>query len=232
MTKVMPSIDISSGKAVKRVKGVKGSGIVVGDAIKIAEEIYNEGYDSIHIVDLDAAEGIGSNINVIKDIAKMGFDWVQVGGGVRSVDKAKEILSAGASAVVASTIFFENRKVFEDLVEFIGGEKVLVSIDYRSDGYVYIHGWRKRICTVYKALEDLQKYSVRGAVFTFIDAEGTMRGVDRGVVDYVKMVDGLKEYAGGVSSYEDLVFLRDAGFDYVIIGMAFYSGILKGVKYV
>jgi phosphoribosylformimino-5-aminoimidazole carboxamide ribotide isomerase len=232
MTKVMPSIDISSGKAVKRVKGVKGSGVVVGNVVKVAEEIYNEGYDSIHIVDLDAAEGMGSNIDVVKDIAKIGFDWVQVGGGIRSVDRAKDILSAGASAVVVSTIFFENRKVFEDLVESIGGEKVLVSIDYRSDGYVYTRGWRKRICTVYRALEDLQKYSVRGAVFTFIDTEGTLGGVDRGVVEYVKMVNGLKEYAGGVSSYEDLVFLRDVGFDYVIIGMAFYSGILKGVKYV
>jgi phosphoribosylformimino-5-aminoimidazole carboxamide ribotide isomerase len=232
MTKVMPSVDISNGNAVKRVKGVKGSGLVLGDAVKLAEEIYSEGYDSIHIVDLDGAEGLGSNINIVKNIVRIGFKWIQVGGGIRSLDRAKDVLSAGVSAIVVSTIFFNNRKIFENIIQSIGAEKVLISLDYRSDGYIYTHGWQKKVVELSKALEDILMYSVLGVIFTYVDSEGTMRGVDREIHKYVNNVKGLKEYAGGVSSYQDLLFLKNVGFDYIIIGMSFHRGILKGIRYV
>ncbi len=99
--KVMPSIDISEGKAVKRVRGLRGSGLVLGDPLKIAKEILDEGYDAVHIVDLDSAEGTGNNEQVIKEICKLGFKWVQVGGGIRSVDKAESLASI-CNAIVLS----------------------------------------------------------------------------------------------------------------------------------
>lgn len=230
MIKIMPSIDISNGKAVKRVKGVRGSGIIVGNPVKVAENLYNEGYEAIHIVDLDAAEGLGNNIDVINDITNIGFKWVQVGGGVRNTVRALELLRCRVSAVVISSIFFKNANIFREIVNSVGSDKIILALDYRSDGYVYISGWNEKSIKLEKAIELASQYSLLGILFTYIDSEGTMSGIDRGIGGYASKVKGLKEYAGGVSVYDDILFLDSLGFDYVIIGMALFKGILKGVK--
>lgn len=72
MSNIIPSIDISLGKAVKRIRGVKGTGLILGNPIELASKLYNEGYTRIHVVDLDAAEGVGNNEMYIKEISKRG----------------------------------------------------------------------------------------------------------------------------------------------------------------
>jgi len=230
--KVMPSIDISNRRSVKRIKGKRNSGIVLGDPIYIAYEIYSYGYDCIHIVDLDAAEGIDSNEDIIKNIASIGFKWIQIGGGIRDVEKASRILSYGASAIIVSTLFFSNSIKFNEIYRNIGGDKILISIDYDDKYNVMIKGWKERGLDINKAIELLKKTPVLGVIFTYISSEGTCKGIDKNIVSYISIIDGLKEYAGGVSNYDDLLFLKNAGFDYVVIGMALYKGYLKGVKIV
>ncbi|TRM96100.1 1-(5-phosphoribosyl)-5-((5-phosphoribosylamino)methylideneamino)imidazole-4-carboxamide isomerase [Sulfolobus sp. B1] len=174
MIKVLPSIDISEGKAVKRIRGVKGTGLILGDPVKIAYNIYEEGYDSIHVIDLDSAEGVGSNEEYIKDICKIGFKWIQVGGGIRSLDRAKKLISLGVSAIILSTLPFINFKEFKHILD-----------------------------------------------------EGTAKGVDHKVKTLVDKIKGIREYAGGVSSLSDIQFLGSIGFNYVIVGMAFYLNKLR-----
>ncbi len=230
--KVIPSIDLSSGKAVKRVRGIRGSGLVVGDAIKVAENLYELGYEALHIVDLDAAEGCGDNEGLIKALTNLGFKWLQVGGGVRDSVKAQRLLSYGASSIVVSTIFYEDRQLFEEMLNVIGGEKVLIAVDYDEDLTIRMRGWGKRGMSIDVALSDINSYSVLGVIFTYVGVEGTEGGVDRKVQNFVMRVNGLKEYAGGISSMDDLKFLKDVGMDYAIVGMAMYRGSLLGVKHV
>uniref|UniRef100_A0A7J3MWF8 1-(5-phosphoribosyl)-5-((5-phosphoribosylamino)methylideneamino)imidazole-4-carboxamide isomerase n=1 Tax=Ignisphaera aggregans TaxID=334771 RepID=A0A7J3MWF8_9CREN len=228
--KVMPSIDISDGRAVKRVKGVRGTGIVIGDPIKVAEELYSNGYEAVHVVDLDAAEGVGDNSHLISNISSIGFSWIQVGGGIRSLTKVYRVLGYGASAVVISSLFFRNRSEFNHIINNVGGDKVILTLDYRSDGYVYVSGWNEKAIEIDKAIEIASQYPLLGIMFTYIDTEGTMSGIDSNIAKYVSKVKGLKEYAGGISKYEDILLLNSMGFDYAIVGMALFRGFLRGVK--
>lgn len=230
--RVVPSIDLSSGKAVKRVRGVRGSELVVGDPIKVAEELYKLGYEVLHVVDLDAAEGRGNNEDVVKVLTTLGFKWVQVGGGVRDGVKAQRLLSYGASSIVISTTFYENRRLFEEVVNLVGGEKVLIAVDYDEDLTIRTRGWVGRSIRVDEALNDINDYKVLGVIFTYIGSEGTAGGVDKRVRSFVGRVRGLREYAGGISGLDDLKFLKEVGIDYAIVGMAIYKGSLVGVKYV
>lgn len=230
--KVIPSIDLSFGKAVKRVRGVRDSGLVVGDAVKVAENLYELGYEAIHVVDLDAAEGCGNNEDVIKTLTNLGFKWVQVGGGIRDSMKAQRLLSYGASSIVISTTFYEDRRVFSEILNLVGGDKILIAVDYDEDLTIRVRGWGKRGMSIDVALSDINSYEVLGVIFTYIGNEGTEGGVDRRVESFVGRVNGLKEYAGGVSGMDDLKFLKSIGIDYAIVGMATYRGSLLGVKYV
>ncbi len=230
--KVMPSIDLSSGKAVKRVKGVRGSELVITDAIKAAEEFYELGYDSIHVVDLDAADGVGDNEELIRNICKVGFKWIQVGGGVRDKSKASRLISYGADALVISTLFYLNRNSFEELIKTLGSDKVLVAIDYGDDLMVRIKGWKESALSIYEAINLINRYDLLGVIFTYIEFEGSGKGVDSRLRNFLHVVRGIKEYAGGVRDLNDLIYLKSLGVDYVIVGMAMYMGFLKGVKYV
>lgn len=230
--KVMPSIDLSSGKAVKRVKGVRGSELVITDAIKAAEEFYELGYDSIHVVDLDAADGVGDNEDLIRNICKVGFKWIQVGGGVRDKSKASRLISYGADALVISTLFYLNRNSFEELIKTLGSDKVLVAIDYGDDLMVRIKGWKESALSIYEAINLINRYDLLGVIFTYIEFEGSGKGVDSRLRNFLHVVRGIKEYAGGVRDLNDLIYLKSLGVDYVIVGMAMYMGFLKGVKYV
>ncbi|MCS7111123.1 MAG: 1-(5-phosphoribosyl)-5-((5-phosphoribosylamino)methylideneamino)imidazole-4-carboxamide isomerase [Ignisphaera sp.] len=228
----MPSIDISRGKAVKRVRGIRGSGIIVGDPIEVASELYSLGYSCIHIVDLDAVEGTGSNEYIVKNAASIGFKWIQVGGGIRSIDRASRLISYGASAIVISTAFFMDREIFYEIYNGIGWDKILISIDYDSNRNVMVKGWGTTAIDLDTAVKLVRRARVLGTVFTYISTEGTCMGIDRSIRDYISTFSGLKEYAGGVATYDDLLFLKNVGFDYAVIGMALYKGCLRGVKYV
>ncbi len=228
----MPSIDISRGRAVKRIRGVKGSGLIVGNPIDIARELYDEGYEYIHVVDLDAAEGSGDNEDIVRKIIDIGFRWIQVGGGIRSLGKASRILSYGASAIVISTIFYRDTKLFNNILASLGGEKILIAIDYDYSKKVYISGWSESHIDLDQAIDMVNRYGVLGVLFTFISGEGMARGIDRNICFYANRLNKLKEYAGGISTLSDLVYLKSCGFSFGIIGMAIYNGVLRGVKYV
>ncbi|BCU71360.1 1-(5-phosphoribosyl)-5-((5-phosphoribosylamino)methylideneamino)imidazole-4-carboxamide isomerase [Stygiolobus caldivivus] len=226
---IIPSIDISEGKAVKRIRGQRGSGLVLGDPLQIAKSIYNEGYDKVHIVDLDAAEGVGDNEGIIRRICKdVSFAHTQVGGGIRGLDKASRIINE-CKYVVVSTLPVTDPRKFEEIKEKIGKEKIILSIDYDEQGNVLIKGWKeKRDVKVY----DMLSFDVYGFIFTYVPKEGTKGGIDEKIGSYTKQINKVKEYAGGVNTIDDLLKLKTLGFDYAIVGMSFYNGRLRGVKVV
>lgn len=225
---VVPSIDISEGKVVKRVKGKRNTGIVVGDPVKIAEEIYAEGYNFVHVVDLDAAEGVGDNEKIIYEIARIGFKKLEVGGGIRDYKKASRLISLGASSIVISSLPFTNLDEFKKITDDLG-EYVMLSVDY-CDDKVLIKGWKDSVGTVSEVLGFFSSYKNRGVIFTYVCNEGTKMGIDENIDKYLLRVKGIKGYAGGIGSISDLVKLKQKGVDFAIVGMSFYSGILRGIK--
>ncbi|BFH74487.1 1-(5-phosphoribosyl)-5-((5-phosphoribosylamino) methylideneamino)imidazole-4-carboxamide isomerase [Sulfurisphaera javensis] len=229
MIKIIPSIDISEGKAVKRIKGIRGTGLILGNPIQIAYKIYEEGYNYLHVVDLDSAEELGNNEEIIKEICNIGFRWVQVGGGIRDVNKAERLISYDCSALVISTLPVKKPKEYKNLEEKIGKDKILLSVDYNSSGYILIRGWREKSIRV---IDFILSFDALGYIFTYVENEGTRRGIDPNVKNYILKINNIKEYAGGIGSIEDLYKLKEYGFNYAIIGMSFYKGPLRGVKYV
>ncbi|QKQ99534.1 1-(5-phosphoribosyl)-5-((5-phosphoribosylamino)methylideneamino)imidazole-4-carboxamide isomerase [Metallosphaera tengchongensis] len=225
--KVVPSIDISQGKAVKRVKGREGTGLILGDPIKIARELRSFGYDAIHVVDLDAAEGKGDNTSLVVEIVKEGFDHVSVGGGIRTRERLERLISLGVTRVVMSTLPFT---MVNDFMKISQGylDKVMISVDYCGDE-VLIKGWKASALSVSKALEIVSSLGVRGVIFTYVCNEGTTMGIDPQVGDYARRVPGERGYAGGIGTFEDLRLLSSMGFDFAIVGMALYTGVLRGV---
>lgn len=210
--KVVPSIDISGGNAVKRIRGKDGTGLVIGNPEVVARGLRSEGYTSLHIVDLDAAEGKGDNISLIERVIRLGFNEVSVGGGVRNRNRLEKLLSMGVTKVVMSTLPFSDPDLFKEVIRDVE-DRVLISIDY-CDKEVLIRGWSETVLNVDNAVKLVNNFQVRGVIFTYVCNEGTRRGIDPGVRDYVKEVRGERGYAGGIGSVQDLIELNSMGFDF------------------
>jgi phosphoribosylformimino-5-aminoimidazole carboxamide ribotide isomerase len=227
--KLIPTLDVSKGVAVKRVKGVPGTGLSLGSPKDVAQWILDMGYESLHIVDLDAAAEEGRNTEQLIEVLRLPFKWIQIGGGIRDVEVASLYLRAGASALVLSTLPFTDPVRFRSILANIGGDKLLVSIDY-SDGKTLLKGWRKEGIPLERAIEIVSEFKLRGTILTHVSREGTKSGVEPEALKLAPALPGIREYAGGVAELSHLLQLKEAGFHAALVGMAFYDGKLRGVK--
>ncbi len=226
--KLFPSIDISEGKVVKRVRGVRGTGLVVGNPREVARRWVEEGAEGLHVVDLDAAS-IGKLVNFdkVKEVLQEAKGlWVQVAGGIRSVEDAKKYIDAGASAVVIGTKAATDPSFLDLLDREIGGDKVIVAIDNKG-GKIAIKGWEVEALSLDEYLKILERRPFSYVLYTYIPAEGTLKGIDLKGVRMVKRLGKEVEYAGGIGSIEDLIKLKEEGVYAAILGMALYSGKIK-----
>ncbi len=223
--KVFPSIDISEGRAVKRVRGVKGTGIIIGDPRKLALKWINEGAEGLHVVDLDAASsGKLVNFDKIREILEVGKGlWIQVAGGIRNVKDASRYIDAGASAVVVGTKAVTDPDFLDLLDKEIGRDKVIVAIDNKG-GKIAIKGWEAEAMPLEEYLEIIKDKPFSYVLYTFIDTEGTMEGIDVNGLRKVKSLGRKVEYAGGIGSINDLLKLKEEGVFAAILGMALYTG--------
>jgi phosphoribosylformimino-5-aminoimidazole carboxamide ribotide isomerase len=226
---VMASLDIEEGLAVKRVRGVRGTGLKLGDPIAVAKQLQSSGAQWLHVVDLDGAStGKPRNLWIVRRLVELGFR-VQFGGGIRSVEAALEALRAGASRLVVGSTWISSFKAFLEIVESLGGEKVVAALDESADGSVLYHGWaRASKLSVEEALRLLESTGIWGVVYTQTWVEGTLGGVDRRRALRVRRATSLPIlYAGGVSSLDDVLWLCRAGFQGVVLGMAVHTGRLR-----
>ncbi len=227
LPRVLPSIDISGGIAVKRVKGLKGTGLSLGDPLKWLEFWHAEGALGVHVVDLDAAES-GRPVNkevimkLIEKARELGM-WIQVAGGIRSKEVAVEY--SKADAIVIGSKAIKDPSFLQEVSQDIGAENVIVAIDARN-GKVAVEGWtRTENYTPLEVIELLPDEAYGGILYTYIDTEGTLQGPDFTTVEKIKSLRPTKalEYAGGIGRKEHAIELLNRGADSVIIGMALYS---------
>lgn len=223
----IPSIDLEEGRAVKRIRGVRGTGIVLGDPLDYAYKLYSVGFKTFHIVDLDGAER-GQPLEAHLEIAELltrDLDvCVQYGGGVRSVEVAEEVCSAGAVPVIGSA-WLVNASILDDVYSLCG--HVIAAIDH-YEGTIVFNAWSsKSRVTLDDALRILETRRLSGYLMTSVAPEGTLEGPDVASLRRARSLTGRPiEYSGGIASIADLETLEDAGADAAIIGMALASGLL------
>lgn len=220
--KVIAAVDIMGGSVVRLVKGnpndkVEYSNDPVGTAMKWE----SVGADMLHIVDLDAAFSSGSNSELITKISQAVRIPLQIAGGIRSLEKAEEILSV-ASRVVIGTMAYREPEVIKKLVKN-NADRVTISVD-QMDGMVMVKGWKESTgTTVADAISQFLAIGVDEFLLTSIDRDGTLQGPDIKTLADAAVCARIIA-SGGISSIEDVIKIRSAGCGSVIIGKAMYDG--------
>jgi phosphoribosylformimino-5-aminoimidazole carboxamide ribotide isomerase len=220
--KVIAAVDIMGGKVVRLVKGDPANKTVYSsDPVETAKKWEAEGADMLHLVDLDAAFANGDNADLVAKIAGTVKIPVQVAGGIRSPEKAEEMLEK-ASRVVLGTIAYAEPEAVRKLAKNNPG-KLVISID-QIDGTIMVKGWKESTGTkVADAISQFASMGVDEFLLTSIDRDGTLQGPD--VETLADAAASTRVIAsGGISGIEDIVKVRSAGCSSVILGKAIYDG--------
>lgn len=224
---IIPAIDLISGKVVRLRKGDPNTSInydLFGTPLQTARKWILEGAKTIHIIDLDAALGRGDNLNVITSLIQNVNISIQVGGGIRSREKAESLLRSGIKRVIIATLAFQQIETLRELLTIYGNERIMVALDY-LDGKVMIKGWTSATgLTLGDGLQKFINLGVKLFLLTSISKDGLLTGPD-----YVTLQNEVKNKsvdifaAGGISNIRDLIRLKQIGLKGAIIGKALYE---------
>ncbi len=225
---LIPAIDIIDGKCVRLQKGDFNKKIIYSNnPLHVAQSFADAGLGRLHIVDLDGADGQAlKNISVVETIASQLNFVMDYGGGMKKKEDIKSAFNAGADMISMSSVIVKNPQLFEELIEEFGREKFLPGADV-LDKRIKIHGWKDDAgIDIFNFIKKLVEQKVNMIFCTDISRDGMMQGPSIDLYkEILKAFPGLHLIAsGGVSCYEDLVALRDAGCSGAIIGKAFYEG--------
>jgi phosphoribosyl-ATP pyrophosphohydrolase/phosphoribosyl-AMP cyclohydrolase len=237
---VIASIDIQDGKVVQLRQG---SDLVLqrDNAAELAEEF--DRYGEVAVIDLDAAMGKGNNTELVKSLLRKAE--CRVGGGIRTVEQAKELISLGAKKIIIGSLAFRepakkgagkengefslNKTFLEALEKRIGRERIIIAVDARAADAAYeiiIDGWKTPTGLPLAETAAEAAPFASELLFTCVDREGTMSGTDLEPVRELRNAAGKNcrlTAAGGVSSLEEIETLAELGCD-VQLGMALYTG--------
>lgn len=212
---IVPSIDLMNGRAVQLVGGDEtGSRLDGGDPRALAQRFGRLG--EIAVIDLDAALGTGSNADVIRELVSIAP--CRVGGGIRSVEAARDWLDAGAQKVILGT------RAVPEVLSQLPRERVIAALD-AIEGEVVVEGWKTRTgASIEAKMRELRPY-VGGFLVTFVEREGRMQGTDLERVGALVEAAGDAELtiAGGVTTGAEIAELDALQAD-AQVGMALYTG--------
>ena len=224
---VIPAVDVQDGEVVQLVGGERGTGKRYGDPVEAAERWIEAGASTLHLVDLDGAfEGDRVNAAAIEAVvgAVGETTTLQLGGGIRTAEGARDLLEAGIDRVILGTAAVEDPDIVADIDDTHPGS-VVVSLDAK-EGEVVVSGWTEG--TGLDPAEAAARYEALGAgaiLFTNVDVEGQLEGINReAVAAVVDAVDIPVIASGGVASVDDVVALQQAGAAAVVVGTALYEG--------
>jgi phosphoribosylformimino-5-aminoimidazole carboxamide ribotide isomerase len=226
----IPAVDLRDGACVQLVGGSYAEERVrLGNPIDVVRSWEHYGFQRLHLVDLDAATGRGSNFPLIRDILADASVPVQVGGGVRTDERVEELLAAGASRVIVGTRALEEHDWLTELAHRHPGE-ILVACDVR-ERHDTTRGWAHTLpVDILDVVEELNGLPLAGLLVTAVHREGQLRGTDLPLMEDVAEASAFPVYAsGGVTSVADLRALEHRGIAGAVIGMALYTGALDPV---
>ena len=196
----------------------------LADPVAVARDWVRYGFRRLHVVDLDAATGRGSNRDLVGELLRDTAAQLQVGGGVRSETQIEELLANGASAVVVGTRALEDADWLARVASTYPNE-ILVAADVR-DRRVVTHGWSRTLPRdIVDVTEELSALPLAGMLVTAVHREGRMQGADLFLMEDVVDAASFPVYAsGGIASVADLRALADRGVAAAVVGMALYTG--------
>jgi phosphoribosylformimino-5-aminoimidazole carboxamide ribotide isomerase len=221
---LIPSIDLKGGAVVQLVQGER---LAIRD-----EDVFRwvrrfARFPKVQVIDLDAAMGTGDNLAIVRQIAP---DLsCRVGGGIRTVERAQEVLAAGAQQIIAGSSLFTNGEPDLDfarrLAEAIGRERIIAAVDSRN-GRVVIHGWKTELpLTAAQAVRALEPYCDE-FLYTHVDTEGLMGGTNfDAILEVRRATTRHLTAAGGITTQKEIDDLHTLGID-AVVGMAIYTGTL------
>ena len=227
--KIFPAIDLYDKKAVRLYKGNYAEMTVYSDnPVEIALDFKAQGAEYIHVVDLEGAkDGTTPNISVVEKIARESGLFVEIGGGIRSMDVLDRYFAAGVSRAILGTAAVTDEAFLTAAIEKYG-DKIAVGADIK-DGFVAIKGWvEKSEYTTEEFFGKMEKLGVKTIICTDISKDGAMKGTNllmyrdlsaKYTIDIVA--------SGGVSSIEDVAALTEMNLYGAIIGKAYYTGAIK-----
>jgi phosphoribosylformimino-5-aminoimidazole carboxamide ribotide isomerase len=222
---LIPSIDLQGGAVVQLVQGER---LAIKD-----EDVFQwvrrfERFPKVQVIDLDAAKGDGDNLAIVRQIAPALA--CRVGGGIRTVDRAREVLAAGARQIIVGSSLFRNGQPDLDfarqLAETVGPARVIAAVDSKG-GQIVIHGWKTPLpITAVDAVRALEPFCEE-FLYTHVDTEGLMGGTNRSAILAVRDATARRvTAAGGITTQDEIDDLDSQGVDSVV-GMAIYTGKLN-----
>jgi phosphoribosylformimino-5-aminoimidazole carboxamide ribotide isomerase len=222
--KVIPAIDLMDSKVVRLVKGdPKNKTIYSDDPVETAKKWQNAGADTLHIVDLDATLGIGSNLKIIKKIGQNISIPIQVAGGLRNEDIIKDVLSFASKAVIG-TLAFKKKEILPKILAKYGENKIIISTD-QLNGKIVIDGWKQSTdIELISGIESFVKLGFSEFLLTSVDRDGMMQGPDLISLQMACAIKNTRIIAsGGISSLKDTIDVKNCGAHGVILGKALYD---------
>ena len=221
-----PAIDLVGGKAVRLYKGDYAQMTVYSDdPLSVAKDFQNAGATRMHLVDLEAAKsGVPENAETIRAIAENTDLFLEVGGGIRTMQTLESYLSLGVDRAILGTAAVTDPDFLREAVEKYG-ERVAVGVDLK-DGYVAIKGWTETSdLTAESFFAKMEALGVKTVICTDISRDGAMKGTNRALYRELSEKFSIDLIAsGGVSSIGDVTALKEMGLHGAIIGKAYYTG--------
>jgi len=226
MTRIFPAIDIMNGSCVRLVEGQHNSRKDYGiKPLDMALKYQDLGAEYLHIVDLDAAFGEGNNYEVVEEITKKTNLKIELGGGIRTTDQAKQILDLGVSQLIIGSTAIKNPDLVKEWLNDFGSEKIVIGAD-SLDGRIAINGWKELSeTTLDDFIADYQEASATTFLCTDISKDGKLAG------SAIELYKRLQEKfpaakflaSGGVTTLEEIKELVDMDMYGIIVGKAIYE---------
>ena len=223
---ILPAIDVKEGVAIRLVQGELDKQSKYGDPIEIATQFVASGASWIHLVDLDAAFGLGNNFEVLASVIKSVDIKIELSGGIRDDESLNRALSTGCTRINLGTAALEQPEWTESVIKK-HGDKIAVGLDVRGR-QLSARGWTKSGGDLFEAITRLDKVGCARYVLTDITRDGTLTGPN---LELLKEVTSFTKTpivaSGGISSLRDvkaLTQLTNDGVEGVIIGKALYAG--------
>ncbi len=226
---IFPAIDLYEGKAVRLLRGEYDKMTIYSEnPIEIAYEFESLGASHIHMVDLQGARDGGTpNIEIVRQVAEKTGLFVEIGGGIRSMEVIDAYIDAGIDRVILGTAAVQDKDFVKAAVVKYG-EKIAVGADIK-DGYVAIKGWtEKSQYTCFEFCEEMQSLGVKTLICTDVSKDGAMQGTNRELYKELSEKFNMQIVAsGGVSTIDDVKALAKMNLYGAIIGKAYYTNAIS-----
>ena len=233
--KIIPAIDLMEGNVVRLYRGNPDKKTIYSDnPVEIAKKWEAAGADMIHLVDLDATLGIGSNFEVLRNVAKSVKIPVQVAGGLRN-EKIIENTLEFAQRVVIGTLAFKDKTALDKLLTVYGKKKLVISVDH-NDGLIVVNGWQETTkISLMDAVNEFVEMGFSEYLSTNISRDGTLQGPDLKSLQEINEINNVNLIvSGGISNIEDVMKVKELNPFGVILGKALYENqiSIEGAKLV